>query len=193
MSMDLVALARRIRAARTQKGMTCETLARRTGVSKSLISRVENFRVTPSLPVLLRLAEALGISPGDLLNDVSSARQRVIIVRKKERNELSRNPERPGFRYFELAGTEQNKAMSSFVIELLPRTKRYRPMPHEGEDFCLVLKGRVRFKVDEEDYVLKPGDSIYLDGSMPHSIACVGKSPARMLNVIAGMGANSIR
>ncbi len=187
--MDLVALAKRIRSVREQRKMTAQALAQRAGVSKSLISRLENFRITPSLPVLLRIAEALGVSAGKLLDDVPAAERGVIVVRKDERRPLLRNPERAGLRYYELAGTESNKMMVPFVIQLSPSTQGYKPMPHEGDEFNLVIKGGIRFKVGRKEYVLKTGDSIYFGARTPHSISCVGKTNARMLSIICGMGA----
>lgn len=167
--------------------MTLDALAKRANVSKSLISRIENFRVTPSLPVLLRIAEALGVSPGDLLENVSDVAPEVIVVRGNERKSVVRNPERRGIRYHQLAGTAHSKAMSAFLIDLAPGMKEYTPMPHEGEEFSQVLKGRVGFTVRDQERILRTGDSIYLDARIPHSIACVGKAPAQLLSIIGGM------
>lgn len=186
--MDLVALAKQIRSVRKGRRMTMDALAKRADVSKSLISRIENFRVTPSLPVLLRIAAALGTSPGDLLENVSEVAPEVILVRRNERTSVVRNPERRGIRYHQLAGTAHSKTMAAFLIDLAPGIKEYRPMPHEGEEFSQVLKGRVRFTVRDKEHVLGTGDSIYVEARVPHSISCVGKVPAQLLSIIAGMG-----
>ena len=186
--VDLVALAQKIRSVRKGRRMTMDALAKKASVSKSLISRIESFRVTPSLPVLLRIAEALGVLPGDLLENVSDGAPEAIVVRRNERKSVVRNPERRGLRYHQLAGTEHSKIMSAFLIDLAPGMKEYRPMPHEGEEFSQVLKGRARYTVRDEEHILRTGDSIYVEARVPHSICCVGKVPAQLLNIIAGMG-----
>jgi len=186
--MDLVALARKIQALRTRKGMTAQALAKRAAVSKSLISRIENFRVTPSLPVLLRIAEALGVSAGEILDDISPSVSEVLVVRSRDRRAGVRNPERKGLRYLELAGAGQNRGMVPFIIELSPSSRKYTPIPHEGEEFAFVLKGSVRYTIGRKEYVLRAGDSIYLNAQQAHAIACVGKTPARLLSIISGLG-----
>ena len=186
--MNLVALARKIRSVREGKNLTAQKLAQAAGVSKSLMSRIENFRVTPSLPVLLRIAEALEVSPGDLLENVSSEVPKIIVTRRNRSKQIVRNPERKGLRYFELAGTEQNRTMLPLLLRLSPDAKAYRPMRHEGEEFMLVLKGALRLKGGGEEHVLRAGDSAYFDAQIPHSLSCVGRTDARILSVICGLG-----
>ena len=60
--MNLVELASRIKSARLARGYTLDRVAELSGLGKGLLSKVENFRVTPSLPTLARLCEALGLS-----------------------------------------------------------------------------------------------------------------------------------
>ena len=59
--MDLIQLSQTIRKIRLAQNMTIEQLAQKSGFSKGFISQVENFRITPSLKALIRIAEALGI------------------------------------------------------------------------------------------------------------------------------------
>ena len=186
--MDLVALAKAIRGIRTQKRMTLQEVADRAKVSKSLISRIENFRATPSLPVLVRIADGLGVSAGELLENVSTSSQEVVVVREAERKALLRNPERKHLSYFELAGAEQNKSMLPLIINIASHKKAYRPMRHEGEEFSLVLKGRVRFVVGGEERLLRRGDSIYFSAQVEHSLYCAGPEPARIMSIMCGMG-----
>ena len=57
-----------LRAARQRKGMTQEQVARKAQVTPFYVSQLETgLRKNPSLPVLRRLARALGVSVGELL------------------------------------------------------------------------------------------------------------------------------
>ena len=60
--MNLLELSQNIRKIRIEQNMTVEQLAKNSGFSKGFISQVENFRITPSLKALTRIADALGVS-----------------------------------------------------------------------------------------------------------------------------------
>ena len=79
--MNLIQLAQRIRSARTDRQLTLEQLAERTGLTKSVLSKFENFRVTPSLGALGNIAEALGVTMSELLDGVDE-RPSMVVVRR---------------------------------------------------------------------------------------------------------------
>ena len=71
--MDLLNISQNIRTVRLAQRMTVEQLAARSGFSKGFISQVENFRVTPSLKALDKIAAALGMRLGDLFQDTGNS------------------------------------------------------------------------------------------------------------------------
>ena len=77
--MNLVQLAQRIRSVRTDQHLTLEQLAERTGLTKSVLSKFENFRVTPSLGALGNIAEALGVTMSELLDGVDEKPTMVVV------------------------------------------------------------------------------------------------------------------
>ena len=58
--MNLVELAQRIKTIRLERRLTLQEVASRTGLTRSWLSKVENFRVTPSLRLWDRLPRHLG-------------------------------------------------------------------------------------------------------------------------------------
>ena len=70
--MNLVELAQRIRTARIAKGLTLDQVSESSGLGKGLLSKVENFRVTPTLPTLAKLCEALGVKLSELLDGLDA-------------------------------------------------------------------------------------------------------------------------
>ena len=109
---NLVQLAQRIRSVRTDRQLTLEQLAERTGLTRSVLSKFENFRVTPSLGALGNIAEALGVTMSELLDAVDE-KPRMVVAQKDERLPLERD--RPG------AGA------SCFIAR--PVTRGTRPTP----------------------------------------------------------------
>lgn len=66
--VDGATLGRRLRELRLAAGLTQAELARRTGIHRPNIARVEAGRHTPSLETLARLAQAIGVSTTRVLS-----------------------------------------------------------------------------------------------------------------------------
>ena len=66
-------LGHRIRTARREKGITQERLAEKANLSTTYIGRLERGEKTPSIDTLVTLAEALEVSPLDILIDLDSS------------------------------------------------------------------------------------------------------------------------
>lgn len=62
-------LARHLRVARTNKNMTQEQLAERAGTTSVYISMIESLRTNPSLALVEKLAQALGVDALSLLSE----------------------------------------------------------------------------------------------------------------------------
>ena len=72
------ALARNVRGLRQDRGLTAAELAARSGVAKATLSQIESARGNPRLETLRDLAEALGVSPTDLLAPPDEPQVRVV-------------------------------------------------------------------------------------------------------------------
>ena len=82
--MNLVELAQRIKQLRVQQNLTLEEVAQGSGLTRSWLSKVENFRVTPSLPALGRIAQSLGVSVATLVEGLD-LKPKLVCVRADER------------------------------------------------------------------------------------------------------------
>jgi len=183
--MNLVELAQRIKSRRLEKRLTVEEVASRTGLSRSWLSKVENFRVTPSLPALGQIATALEVPVSELVEGLD-VRPQLVIVRRDERQVIQRDKPRSHIRYESLAYKRPDRKMDPFLLTVPPLESKRPPMPHEGEEFLLVVAGRVNFEYDGELYKLAPGDSLYFDGRAKHRLLNPNKKPAEVLCVFFG-------
>jgi transcriptional regulator with XRE-family HTH domain len=183
--MNLVELASRIKAARVSKGYTLDRVAEISGLGKGLLSKVENFRVTPSLPTLAKFCEAVGISVSELLEGLDQ-KPKLSIVRKSERKEVERDRDQSNINYFALAHARPDRQMDPFVLTIPAGGGRQQAMPHEGEEFLIVLKEQVTFEYDGEVHQLKEGDCAYFDSEVDHRVFNPGKKEARLLCVFLG-------
>ena len=150
-------------------------LAERAGVSASLISDIERGRVEPSISVLKRLSAALDITLMYFFSETTPDDE--LVVRADERRVLGareftnfRSP--TGGIHFELAspeGTEKIEAV--FGRYEVGATMGDEPVTHEGEEWGMVLTGRLKVWVGDETYFLNPGDSIAFPSTTPHRMA----------------------
>ncbi|MBN8456863.1 MAG: cupin domain-containing protein [Verrucomicrobia bacterium] len=181
--MNMVELAARIKAARTGKGFTLDRVAEISGLGKGLLSKVENFRVTPSLPTLARITEALGLTMSELLDGLD-AKPQISIVRAADRREVERD--QSDVRYFSLAHGRPDRSMDPFELVIPPHGGRRDPMPHEGEEFLIVLEGTVGFDFGDLTYQLAAGDAVYFDAETQHRVYNNTGDPARVLCLFLG-------
>lgn len=183
--MNLVELASRIKASRIAKGYTLDRVAEISGLGKGLLSKVENFRVTPSLPTLAKLCEALGMSLSELFEGLDD-KPKLSIVRANERKEIERDRDQSDISYFALAHGRPDRNMDPFVLEVPAGGGRREAMPHEGEEFLIVLKGEVTFEYNSESHRLAEGDAAYFDAEVDHRLINPGAADARILSVFLG-------
>ena len=185
--MNLVELGQKIRALRVERGMTLDDVVSKTGLTRSWLSKVENFRVTPSLPALGEIAKALGVRVASLLEDLDK-RPEFILVRAGDGLRISRDSESSNIAYESLAHERPDRAMDPFVLTVPAGGGREKNMAHEGEEFLRVLSGKVLFHYGEGVHELNAGDSLYFDASTPHRLVNPGTKDVQVLCVFHGRG-----
>lgn len=176
-------VAGRLRSLRLKKKMRLVELAKHTGLSAAMLSKLERGVLYPTLPTLLRIALVFGVGL-DHFFSAAASRRAVGVVRRRERTRLT---ERLGgrdaaweFECLDFAATERklNAYWVKFHAAARPRTHA-----HDGAEFLHVLKGTLRLEVAGDAHELEEGDSIYFDSSQPHSYTKSGGSSCEALVV----------
>ena len=130
--MNLVELAQRIKARRLEQRLTLEEVAARAGLTRSWLSKVENFRVTPSLPALAKIANGLGVSVSQLVEGLDEKPQ-LVVIRDDERTVVQRDESRANTSVYEsLAHKRANREMDPFLIPIPGGVAREPPLAHPG-------------------------------------------------------------
>lgn len=180
--MNLVELSQRIKQRRLELGLSLEEVAAAAGQTRSWLSKVENFRITPSLPALARVAEAMRISLATLLDGLDSKPQ-IVLTKKKDRVAIQRDPQNSDITYHTLTNGRASRRMSPFVLDVPAGGGRSISRPHEGEEFLIVLKGKVTLEYGKEAFHLDEGDTLYFDADTPHRLHNPHKKPAQVMCV----------
>ncbi len=180
---NLIKIGLRIRQIRKERNFSLQDVADRSGLSKSLISKVENFRTIPSLPVLSKITEVLKVKVAEIVKGIEEKNEQIYIVTRKNERKILQRESAKGFIY-ELLMTENanNSLFESFVLTLEKGARR-KSVSTDGHEFLFILKGEIKFHYGKEKIVLKKGDSIFFDGRTPHVPENMGKSEARFLVV----------
>ncbi len=170
-------LGRRIRALRSERGLTLTGLAARVGITRSFLSSVERGVAYPSILVLRSISAALEV-PVFLL--FTAPESNGIVVRKDARKVI-RSPGSPVS--YELVSPDLRRKIEMIIVRHKPGVE-YSAMSHEGEECALVIRGRVVITVADVDYELNEGDSIYYDSGLPHKARALGDEEAEIVSAI---------
>lgn len=170
--MDLVHISQTIRNTRQKQKLTVDQLAAKTGFSKGFISRLENFRVTPSLNSLMKITEALGIGMSELFQPEAQS-PKVVFGNMEEGEEIVRDEGKKfGIRYFSLAFKMLDRKLNPFIIEYSPSRQQRDFLMHPTDEFFILLDGKIDFMTFDESNLkqLVPGDTVYLAKDIPHAV-----------------------
>jgi transcriptional regulator with XRE-family HTH domain len=181
-NMNLVELSQRLKQLRVGRGLSLEEVARAAGQTRSWLSKVENFRITPSLAALGRVADALGTTTSKLLDGLD-VRPKIHITRVNQRRLVERDAQNSNIVYHQLTTGRLGRLMNPFLLDVPAGGGRTVPRPHEGEEFLIVIKGQVVLEYDGEDQKLATGDTAYFDAETPHRLHNPSSKDAQVLCV----------
>ena len=186
-----------LRAQREQLGLTLREVARRIGVSASLISQIERDKVNPSVSTLYALVRELGLSMGDLFAaDGEAAADRAPsggpgpAVRPDDRLLINLAS---GVTWERLTPTGDPGVEFLHVVydvgsESCPEDSL---VTHGGREYGYVVSGRLGIRIGFDEYSLEPGDSISFDSSSPHRLWAMGDAPVTAIWFVVGRQSDS--
>lgn len=165
----LIGIGKRIKEIRKENNNTISEIAARAGVTSGLISRIENGRTIPSLPVLLKIINSLKVEVIDFFNGMPQTNGASFIVSRKEENVIiEKEDEAIGFEYKYLFGKQLSSlGFETVLLEVKPNSKR-RKVTTDAFEFKYILSGECYYIIGEDEVLLKEGDSIFFDGRIPH-------------------------
>ena len=173
-------MGKRIRSTRLQRAMTLQELASRTNLSKSLLSKIENGKVSSPVSTLFTIAKALNTKITYFFND-QDENLPIILVRKNERRRYDRGGAQFGYTYEALAYKRKEKLMEPFIYNADKKTAKFS---HPGEEIFFILEGRMEFIHGSQKLILRKGDCIYFDASIPHEGKPIGGKPVKAFMVM---------
>ena len=165
---------------RTAHDVTIKEMALRTGLSTSLLSQLERGIGNPTISVLAALSDGMGISMADLVSE--QIENENLICRREERETVRK--ESGLLLKSVLVETGTNTSLSVHLLELQPQHKSSKGFEAHLEEECLyVLEGQLVMVFENEEFLLRDGDSIRVLSNRLHYVRNDGDAPAFALNI----------
>lgn len=198
---EFASMGDRLRRARTARGLSLRTVARRLGVSPSLVSQVETGRAKPSVSTLYALANELGVSLDELLfvDAEPGPPAAEPVVPEPTSDPLPRDPvQRADSRVriglgsgvqWERLTTESLRNVDFLYVTYevggasSPEDAFQR---HQGQEWGYVLSGTLHVNIGFDEFVVGPGDAITFDSAVPHRLSNRGTEPVRAVWFVLG-------
>ncbi len=188
----------RLRQERERRGMSLRELARRVGVSPSLVSQIELDRVNPSVSTLYALVSELGMTMSDVFGDGARA---AIRARRSSLDDDGLVTYPDARRVINLASgvrwerlTPRSEPDVEFLHVMYPVGAESCPedalVTHGGREYGYVTSGTLGVRVGFDEYELGPGTSIVFDSSSPHRLWAIGDEPAQAVWLVIGRAAD---
>jgi transcriptional regulator with XRE-family HTH domain len=170
---------------RLNQHLTMQDVAELSAISRGMLSRIENGQATPSLDTLQRISQALGVSLANLFKDFDVPEGDAKFVPRGTGMDVARRGTKRGHSY-ELLSYDQGpkKLFEPLLITLDDESEVFPRFQHEGTEFIYMLKGKIEYRVGKNSYVLKPGDAITFQGSIPHGPDRLLSMPIKFLSII---------
>jgi len=183
MTEQLREIGNRLAALREIAGISRETLASKCDITVELLEAYERGERDFSFSFLSNAAQILGVDVIALMSGDTPKLSSCCVTRAGQGYAISRNK---AYSYKHLAFTFQDKLAEPFMVTVEPVEEIDAPEQHAhtGQEFNLVIKGRMRFYIGELSYDLNAGDSIYFNASSPHSVRALDNNPVQFFAIV---------
>lgn len=188
-------IGNRLREERIRAGISQRELARRLGLSASLISQLESGQSRPSVGTLYSIVTELGVSLDHVIRggdfseasgaDGGGARDGTPVVRPHERAAIDLDS---GVRWEELAASREESVDFLYATYEVggASTPDRSLMRHHGREYGFVISGTLGIQIGFQEHELDAGDSIAFDSTTPHRLFNKGNVPVQAIWFVVG-------
>lgn len=179
------AIGTHVRRLRQAAGMSLADLALLTGISKPMLSKIENAQISCSLTTLGTLADFLDVPVTSLFRDADVPREAVFTEAGHGARIVARGT-RIGHDYTLLGALRgPHKRMEAHLVTLTERSEEFPLFQHPGTELLFMLEGEMVYGHGDSSYEMRSGDALQLDGEGLHGPRELIELPIRFLSVVA--------
>lgn len=179
-------IGQRVREYRQELGLNITQLAGRAGMSKGMLSKVENAQTSPSLATLARLAAAMSLPVTAFFRGMEEERDAIFVAAEEGIDIEHRGDSQAGHRYQMLGSLRgPSPPLEPVLVTLTKRSEVFPLYQHQGVEFLYMLEGKMEYGYGTARYLLGPGDALQFGGDVPHGPAHLVELPIRFLSIKA--------
>ncbi len=185
------AIAEKLRSLRLRRSMGLAQLAAHTGLSPAMLSRLENGRLVPTLPTLVRIAIVFNVGLDYFFTD-PRRRHVVAVSRKQERRRFPADPKASAvpWEFESLDFRAQERRLQGFLAHFHPLpASKIAPHYHQGAELLYLIEGELELTIGIEALRLAPGDAVYFDAIQKHSYRSLVSGACTAVVVTTGASA----
>ena len=153
----------KIKALRLKNNLTQEELADRCELTKGYISQLENDLVNPSIETLDDILVVLGTNLGEFFQNEDNTQ---VVFNKDDYFSKDYGDSVTTW----LVPSAQKNEMEPIMLTLNEKGAVETDMPHEGEEFGYVLKGKIKLSIGKKSFDVSEGETFYYKADKKHSI-----------------------
>ena len=170
-------IAERLRGLRDVLELTADDIARDCDISAEEYRLAETGEFDISVSMLQKIARHYGISLDALMFGQEPKMSSYFLTRAGKGTSIERTK---AYKYQSLAAGFINRTADPFIVTVEPKPDS----SHTGQEFNLVLEGRMMVSIDGKDLILNEGDSLYFNSKLPHGMKALDGKTVKFLAVI---------
>ena len=172
--VQLSEVASRIRELRDVMGFSAAEMAKKTNLNEEKYLEYESGKVDIPFTFIHKCALSFGVEMTELLEGKTAKLTSYTVTRKGQGQETAKED---GIDIANLAPKFKDKLAEPYWVKYeYSASQQNKPIQlttHSGQEFDLVLSGRLKVQVGEHTEILDEGDSIYYNSSTPHGMIAV--------------------
>jgi transcriptional regulator with XRE-family HTH domain len=148
-----------IRKHRKDKKLTLKAVAEKAGISEGFLSQVENSVNSPSVESLVKICDGIGVSAGDLLNQIKN-QEKLLVIRRAEWDDM--DLPHTGFVTRRFFSPENRTVIDSAILVIRPgKSIPVRKNIKNGQEILCILKGSLELVHGQKTVQLAEGDAAH--------------------------------
>lgn len=173
-----------IRQLRRRQELTGGSLAKAAQISTSMLSKIENGQISPSLQTLQALAAALS-TPLTSFFASHEDRRECSFMKAGQANGIERRGSKSGHRYHLLGHSRSSELIvEPYYITLSQGATPHTGFRHDGLEIIYMLSGKVAYRHADTTYTMEPGDTLFFDATAAHGPEELLVLPMSYLSII---------
>ena len=173
-------IGERLRGLRDVLDIPVEEMAETIGMPVEKYEKVEQGEMDITISSLMKIAHKYGVSAEELMFAEAPRMKSYFVVRKGQGMSVERTK---AYKYQSLVSGFVDHKADVFIVTVEPKPEAHvvYKNTHKGQEFNLVLEGKMELYIGGKTMTLEEGDSIYFDSTQPHGMLAVGDKAVKIL------------